>query len=588
MTGSKPFANLRADVLAGLTVTALSLPQSMAYALIAGVDARYGLYTAMVFGAVASVLGSSRHLINGPTSAVSLLVFSALAFVDPESTRQYFEAMFLLAVMAGMVQIGIGVTRLGDLTRYISESVVTGFITGAAILTMVGQVPNLLGIKAQGSGDLHVFHRLWLTLTQDAAWNNHAMGVAAAAMGVSLLARQLIRRLGLPQIDMLVSVILVTAAVQLFGWSDPALMGASAVNLIERVPSALPHFHVPRIDSSWLGQLLPSAFAVGILGILEALAIAKAIAMKSRQTLDYNRQCVAEGMGNLVGGFFQCMPGAGSLSRTAINYQAGAQSRVSGVISAAAVGVAVLLAAPLASLIPKAVLAGLLVVAAARLIDPERLRFFLGVSRYDAALTLVTGLSALVAGIEFAILLGATLSIVWYVLKAARLHGQALVVTEALDVRARTASDPPPRGVLIHDLEGDLFFGAAPELEGYLREVLDEAHRHDIHHVVVRLKRTRNIDAVSLEVLLHFLNEARKAGVVILLAGLKPELQAALQRAGVAQDPNWVRVFPQGAEEHSATLTAIREAYALAAQRPGADERGWPDAARMTEGRYRV
>ena len=345
-TGGRPdpgpgYRGLRADFIAGVTVTAISLPQSMAYALIAGVDPRFGLYTAIVFGAIASLLGSSRHLINGPTGAVSLLVFSALAFVDPESPGQYFEAMFLLAVMTGMVQIAIAVTRLGDITRYISESVVTGFIAGAAVLTMVGQVANLLGVKAQGGGDLHVFHRLWLTLTQDAAFNPRAMAVGATAIAVSLLARQVIRRLGLPQVDMLVTVVVVSLAVKLLGWSNAGELGGDAVSLVEKVPAALPGFHIPRIDFAWVGHLFSSAFAVGILGLLEALAIAKAIAQKSRQPLDYNRQCLAEGVGNLVGGFFQCMPGAGSLSRSAINYQAGAQSRWSGVISALAVGVAV-------------------------------------------------------------------------------------------------------------------------------------------------------------------------------------------------------------------------------------------------------
>src|SRR5271165_5394951 len=146
------FSSLRADLLAGLTVAALSLPQSMAYALLAGVDPRFGLYTAIVFTAVAGIFGSSNHLVNGPTGAVSLVVFSALAFIDPEAKLDAYEAMFLLAVMVGVVQIAIAVTRLGDVTRYISESVVTGFVAGAALLTMIGQIANALGVKAQGTG----------------------------------------------------------------------------------------------------------------------------------------------------------------------------------------------------------------------------------------------------------------------------------------------------------------------------------------------------------------------------------------------------------------------------------------------------
>src|ERR1700690_277225 len=143
------------DAQAAITVAAISLPQSMAYALIAGVDPRFGLYTAIVFTAIAAVLGSSSHLINGPTGAVSPVTFSALSFIDPEARLTAFEAMFLLTAMIGIVQIAIAVLKLGDLTRYISESVVTGFMVGAAILTIVGQIGNALGLKNLGTGHQH-------------------------------------------------------------------------------------------------------------------------------------------------------------------------------------------------------------------------------------------------------------------------------------------------------------------------------------------------------------------------------------------------------------------------------------------------
>ena len=159
---SYPWQSARADFLAGVTVAAISLPQSIAYALLAGVDPRFGLYAAIIFTAVAGILGSSRHLVNGPTGAVSLVVFSALAFIDPEARLDAYEAMFLLAVLIGIIQIAIAVLKLGDLTRYISESVVTGFIVGAASLTIIGQIANALGVKAQGTGYQHVLYRLSL------------------------------------------------------------------------------------------------------------------------------------------------------------------------------------------------------------------------------------------------------------------------------------------------------------------------------------------------------------------------------------------------------------------------------------------
>ena len=154
----------RHDVVAGLTVAAISLPQAMAYALIAGVDPQFGVYSAIVVTIVASIFGSSSHLINGPTSAISLLVFRALAFLDPENPTDLFEALFLLAVLVGVFQIIIGLFKLGNLTRYISESVIIGFMAAAAFLLAVGQLGNALGVRDKGNGHMQVLHRVWLTL----------------------------------------------------------------------------------------------------------------------------------------------------------------------------------------------------------------------------------------------------------------------------------------------------------------------------------------------------------------------------------------------------------------------------------------
>jgi SulP family sulfate permease len=563
-----PWAWARADLLAGLTVAAISLPQSIAYALIAGVDPRFGLYSAIVFTAVAGLLGSSRHLINGPTGAVSLVVFSALAFIDPEAKLDAYEAMFLLAAMIGTLQIAIAVLRLGDLTRYISESVVTGFITGAATLTIIGQVANALGVKAQGTGHQHVLWRLWLTLTQSAPFNPKAIAISMGAVALALLSRRLVRRFQLPQLDMFVVLLLVSFSAWALGWSEHGAGIKPAVSLIEAVPASLPAPHIPEIQWRWLWDLSGSAFSIAVLGLLEALAIAKAIAHKTRQPLDYNRQILAEGVGNLVGGFFRCMPGAGSLSRTAINHQAGAVTRFSGVFTALIVAVVVLALGPLTAYIPKAALAGLLLVAAARLIDPERLRYVVRGSRYDAVLLGATALSAVFINIEVAILIGVALSVLWYVPRAAKLKVRELVVSPERVVRERLPADPPARDVLILDIEGEFFFGAAPDLEKLLADGAARARRQGIAHLVLRVKRVRNPDVVALEALQKFLHDARAQGLTVLLAGVRPDLLAALQRVGIAAELGEAQLFAEEDEEFSATLKAIRQAYALIARQP--------------------
>jgi SulP family sulfate permease len=569
LTWAYPWSTTRADLIAGLTVAAISLPQSIAYALIAGVDPRFGLYAAIVFTAVAGLLGSSKHLVNGPTGAVSLVVFSALAFIDPEARIDAYEALFLLAVLIGAFQILIAVLKLGDLTRYISESVVTGFIVGAACLTIIGQVANALGVKALGTGHQHVLWRLWLTLTQAASPNLKAIAISASSIVLALVARRLVRRFKLPQLDMFVVLLVVSSTAWAAGWSQHGGAVKPAVSLIEAVPASLPAFHIPEIKWHWFIDMSGSAAAIAVLGLLEALAIAKAIAHKSGQQLDYNRQILAEGVGNLVGGFFRCMPGAGSLSRTAINYQAGALTRFSGVFTAAIVALVVLTLGPLTAYIPKAALAGLLMVAAARLIDPERLRYIIRGSRYDAVLLIATAAVAVFVDIEFAILIGVALSVLWFVPRAAKLKATELVVSEERVVRERLPTDPAAREVLIIDLEGELFFGAAPDLDRHLHDAATHAKAQGIEQIVLRVKRVRNPDVVALEGLDKFLRAAPGRGLTVLLAGVRPDLLQALHRIGITGYLSTELIFPEEDENFSATLKAIRKAYAL---RRGSDD----------------
>src|ERR1700721_1281262 len=196
------WGNTRNDLLAGVTGAAISLPQAMAYALIAGVDPRFGLYSAIVITLVASIFGSSSHLINGPTNAISLVVFSALGFFNPDARLDAYQALFLLGIMIGCIQILIAIFKLGDLTRYISESVVIGFMAGAGSLVALGQVGNFLGIKDRVTGQQHVLLRFWLTLTQGGAVNKYALGVGLGTIVLVLVLRKFARRYRLPQVAM--------------------------------------------------------------------------------------------------------------------------------------------------------------------------------------------------------------------------------------------------------------------------------------------------------------------------------------------------------------------------------------------------
>jgi SulP family sulfate permease len=569
----------RSDLLAGLTVAAVALPQGMAYALVAGVDPRYGVYTAIVMTALGSVFNSSAHLINGPTNAISLVAFSALAAVAPATREDAHEAIFLLALLVGALQVGIFFFKLGDLTRYVSESVILGFMLGAGILIALNQLPALLGLQSVGERHLHLLLRLWLTLSQGGPVQLSAAVLGVGAALLALLFRSLGDRLRVPLPDLLLALVFASLGGWAIGWQEewPAF------------PASLPHFHIPHLDLDRVRRLGGSALALAVLGLLEAIAIAKSIAARTRQPLDYNWQCLAEGLANLGGGLFQCIPGSGSLTRSAINYQAGAVSRLSGIFSAGAVALAVLLFADLAQFVPRPALAGLLLVTAWRLVDRSRIVYCLRATRFDAGVALATAGAAIFVSIEFSVLIGVFLSFLLFVPRASRLRATELVVSPERVVRERRPDDPRCTRMIVISLEGDLFFGAAPELDQVLAHLSSRAEE-GIRIIVLRLKRTRNADMVCLERLQHFLQEMQRRKVVVLLCGVREDFANALERLGFhdwlpreyvffegiagsiwnaetssPEGPQDLRTEGRNGERHalSSTLEAVRIAYEI-------------------------
>ena len=554
------FVKGRHDVIAGLTVAAISFPQAMAYALIAGVDPRFGVYSAIVVTIVASIFGSSSHLINGPTSAISLLVFTALAFIDSENSAELFEALLMLAVLVGVFQIIISLFKLGNLTRYISESVIIGFMAAAAFLLAIGQLGNALGVRDKGNGHMQVLRRVWLTVFRGDHINYRAVILSVTAVVLAVVLRKLVQRGRWPQIDML-CVLIITALIAYFaGWSIPGPNGHTAVSVAAKIPRSLPTPHVAEIHTGWLPELSTGALAIAFVGIIEALSIAKAIAYQTQQQIDYNRQIMAEGLANLTGGFFQSQPGSGSLSRSAINFQAGGKTRFSGIVSAATVAAALLLFAPFLRYVPQPALAGLLLVTAGRLVDFKRLFYTLRASRYDAGLVIVTAFTGVAIDLDKSVLLGVILSILMFVPRAAKLKAKELIVAPERVVRERVPGDTVDPSIVIYDLEGELFFGAAPELDRYLVAIGQRIQDDDVKFVVLRLKRVRHPDVVCIERIEHFLREETARGVTILLAGVRPDTLAILHNVGLQSWFPAEHIFPEEDEEYSATLKAVRHA----------------------------
>jgi SulP family sulfate permease len=450
------WSTFRADLVAGLTVAAVAVPQAMAYALIIGLPPEYGLYTAIVMTTVGALFDSSRQLINGPTNAISIAVLSVLVAL-PQADRVHPAIM--LALMVGVVQLGIALMRLGKLSRHVSPAVIAGFTVGASVLLVLDQTKNLLGLHAPSGASSYFLSRFWQTLTGGGGIVPLTCAVGGGTIALILVLRLLNRRLGrqvLP--EFLVVVAAMAAIVAVLNLDQHGLA------VVNDIPRHLPSFAIPDLGIDEVRSLGTSAVAIALLGLLEALAMAQAIAAQTGQKIDVNQQCLSEGLANTAGGFFQCFPGSGSLTRSAINQQAGGRTQWSGVISAAAVALTVLLFAPLVRYVPLAALAGILMVTAVRMVDRPTLAR-LWSSRVDRSIVLGTALAAVFISVEFCILIGVSLSLGLNICKrrlAAWRHTALSAAPAKKGVGTRLCETPEGPGLagrLVRQTGPDPFFG---------------------------------------------------------------------------------------------------------------------------------
>ena len=542
----------RGDLIAGLTVATVAVPQAMAYALVAGLPVEYGLYTAIVMTAVGALFDSSRQLINGPTNAISIAVLSAIAVVDPE---RRLEAAILMALLVGAIQLGITLLRLGDLTRYISHSVIVGFTLGAGSLLILDQVKNLLGLAAVGDSHQHFLLRFWGSLAKGGGIHGPTAAIGLGSIATLLALRALKRAFGwrlLP--DLMLTVIMMAILVGAFG------LDAQGVRVIGEIPAKLPSFSAPALDPALAQQLAGGALAIAVLGLLEAVSMAKAIAAVTQQKLDMNQQCLSEGLANLSGSFFQCFPGSGSLTRSAINQQAGGVTQWSGVVSAAAVALIMLVFAPYARFIPRAALAGILIVSAVNMVDWRALAYHVRTTRFDRAIVAATAFSAVAISVEFCVMIGVLMSFLLTVPRAGRMLLTEFVIARE-GVHERLPEDLPCARILIFGLEGEMFFGATAALEEHFRRI-EERVTPETVVLVLRLKRALNPDAVGITLLERFLERMQARGVEVLCCGVRPDFANRLERSGLSAKIG-ANLFLEQPVRQTSTALAVRRAYEL-------------------------
>lgn len=389
--------NLRCDLLAGLTGALIVLPQGIAYAAIAGLPPEFGLYCAVGPTIVAALFGSSWHLVSGPTAAISIVVFSTLAPLATPGSLEYVSLALALGLMVGLIQLGIGISRLGQLAHYISHSVIVGFTSGAAFLIAASQLKHFFGL--QGMHASGFFGQLWeaAMALPSAKWDVTLVGATALLVACAV---QRIRK-GLPHMIIAMAVASVVGAV------------IGGVPTVGALPGALPVLSLPAVSLFNVGELSISALIIAVLAITEAIAISRAVSLRSGQNIDCNQEIIGQGLSNIVGSFLSSYPSSGSFTRSGLNFDAGAKTPLAAVFSACFLVSILALISDWLSYLPIAAMSGVLFLVARSLIDGGELKKILQGPRAEAIVLLVTFLSTLLVSLEYAVFIGIGVSLLF-------------------------------------------------------------------------------------------------------------------------------------------------------------------------------
>ncbi|HCR29816.1 MAG TPA: hypothetical protein DIV79_07370 [Opitutae bacterium] len=520
----------RADAISGLTVAVMGVPQAMAYALIAGLPPVWGLYTAIVTCTVSAVLGSSHHLVTGPTNAICMVILSLTAHLPEKYGYGLLEITLLLTFLTGFIQFVFGILRLGGIIRYVSHSVVVGFTAGAGILIAANQVKNLLGLQLDERPE-HFFHVISLTAQKlpDANFLALALGMITA---VCVIFSPILNR-RLP--GALIGIFISGSLAYFLGWHLPE-MGASKIEIvkdIEPISASLDIFHFPQLlvppPFELTRELGVGAAALAILGLIEAGSIARAISAQSGQRLDFNREFVGQGMGNIVGSFFSSFAGSGSFTRTAVCYKSGGRTRMAAIFSAFWTALTILLFAPIANYIPEASLAGLLIVIAYTMVDKRRLLVTWRSGNQSRLVLFGTLVSTLILPLEYAVFVGVFLSIVLLLRVTGQTDLTQLVPRQDSGYDELPFNQAPESEVVTVNMEGDLYFAAAEDLDYELLECLTPKTRV----VILRMKRLRAVGSTAMAILERFDTILKSRGVQLVVCGIEDGLKRIMTGSGL-------------------------------------------------------
>lgn len=517
MTGTKrfggnlqfPFSHLfaywRGDLTGGLTAAVVALPLALAFAVASGVDPKAGLYTAIVAGIIAAIFGGSPVQITGPTGAMAVILVGIVA-------KYGIEKVWIAGVMAGIIQVALGIAKLGRLVKFIPYPVTAGFTNGIAVIIFCGQLNNFLGLQLPRSE--HFLPGLWQTVTHLAGLNWAAVGLATVVVVTKIFWARITTTIP----GSLVGLILATAIASLFHLNVPTI-GSIPSSL--PIPQSIPHWN----DFGLIRELMNPALALAALGSIESLlsaVVADGMTVSEKHNSD--RELIGQGLANIVVPFFGGIPATGAIARTAVNVRSGGKTRLSGVIHGIALAIIVLALAPLAAQVPLAALAGILMVTSVRMIEWEAIGLLMRATYSDFAVMILTWTVTIFFDLVLAVEVGLIAAGALFIKRMSDLSLGKVPETEAF---------PPgvplelSKQIAVYRVDGPVFFGAAERFVTFLRD------EPEVKYLILRMRFVPNMDTTGLVAMEDIYHDLKRHDCCLLLSGLQPEVQKLLERSGL-------------------------------------------------------
>ncbi|WP_456378562.1 SulP family inorganic anion transporter [Lutibacter sp.] len=518
---------LKGDLLAGLTVGIMLIPQGIAYAMIAGLPPIYGLYTAMIPQFIYAFFGTSRQLSVGPVAMDSLIVASGVGVIATVGSEHFIELAILLAMLMGIMQVAFGIFRLGFLVNFLSKPVISGFTSAAALIIGLNQLKHLLGINMHRNNQLQY-------LIIDAFKHSSEINVITLIIGIcSILILVLMKRYFKKMPAALIVVILGVLIVKIFHLDE------FGVKIIGDIPEGLPHFKLQKFDLETIKELSPIALTLALIAFMEAISVAKAIEAKHMNyKVIANKELIALGLGNIVGSLFQSYPSTGGFSRTAVNDQAGAKTPFSAIIAALVVALTLLFLTPLFYYLPKSVLAAIIMVAVFGLLDfkvPNQLWKY---TKRDLIILNVTLLVTVSVGIKEGIIIGVILSLVMLIYKSTKPHVAILgnVPNTYLYRNIKRFSQLiVKKDILIIRFDAQLHFANTT----YFKDVIyKEAHKKgkDLKIIIIDGESLNNLDSSGVYALDEIVNYFKRKDISLYFSGLKGPVRDTLYKSNIIKN----------------------------------------------------